>query len=137
MTDESRFASESEYLECVGVVVNAATLLDAMMADVLSVLLTCEVDVGEAIFFTLDALPAKKRLLERVATVVCSEDEKPLVSLLIEGAELVNNGGNFLHRRIVLGFAARTAELSKVFNRHSVPPLAVKAFDEIGERLID
>lgn len=83
--------SEAEYLRAVGSVVNLATVADALGSTALALIAGLEVKTAEAIYFTLDAMPAKKRMLNRIAEVTCDDTEKLVLKQLIEAIETANN----------------------------------------------
>src|SRR5439155_9174292 len=54
-----------------------------------------------------------------------------------KGAKLVDYACDFLHRRIVLGFAALATELRKILDRQTVPAVSIKALNKVCERTVN
>src|SRR2546423_8695510 len=54
-----------------------------------------------------------------------------------KGAKLLDHAGDFLHRRIVLGFAALATELRKILDRQAIAALPVKTLDKVRERTVN
>src|SRR5260370_42586464 len=54
-----------------------------------------------------------------------------------KGAKLLDYACDFLHRRIVLGFAALATERRKILDRQAVPALPLKTLNKVREQAVN
>jgi hypothetical protein len=83
--------SIEEYFIGSGKITENQIVTELCMFKALEVLSKCSSAVASAIFFTLDSLPAKKTLLQRVADAAGDEEDKQLVGQINEAADKANN----------------------------------------------
>jgi hypothetical protein len=106
-----------EYHRFIGKLENEAAASDLIMFSAFRVLLGCTNSIANAIYYTLDSLPARSALLTRVADALGDETEKELIQKIIKANEKANNQ----RKQFSHAFAAFEGGISnfKVFNPKS------------------
>jgi hypothetical protein len=95
-------ATRVEHFAAVGRLVNNAALADAMMFNVFRVLSGCSVPVAKAIFFTLDAYPTRRSLIDRVASLHSDPELTALALAVCENAKNIQDNRNALAHALLL-----------------------------------
>ena len=95
--------SEEEYFITVGKLVHHATVAETLLALTFRLLSGCNEAIANAIFYTVDALPTRKNLVNRVLNVVNHDDEdRRLVNELFDAATLTQTQRNELAHAMLM-----------------------------------
>jgi len=95
------YATEKEYMETVGHVVQNASHTDMLLFSTFKNISGCELEVAKAIFYPIDAITLKERILRRVATEKCTDQQKKLVEKIISNSKVATKQRNELVHAMV------------------------------------
>ncbi|WP_129648584.1 hypothetical protein [Peristeroidobacter agariperforans] len=96
-------AAIQKYLIAVGKLVQDSTASEIVLALTLQVFAQLDSKLTHAIFFTIDALSTRKKLINRVLEVVPHDStDKQLVETIIRNVEIVQNKRNDLAHSMAL-----------------------------------
>lgn len=91
MNNPSTEDDENEYFKITGQIVHFATMADSILAEAFGVIAECNPAVSGAIYYTLDAITAKEKLVTRVAKLACDDEERALIREIIAAVKIANN----------------------------------------------
>jgi hypothetical protein len=117
-----RYASSDQFLTTVGKLTQNAAITDIVLFCAFKVLAGCSHEVGQAIYYALESVPAKSRLVRRVAEVVGDAPEQALVEEIIKAVEKAHAPRNELAHSLLT--ASDDGDPGKPWQR--VSPKAMK-----------
>jgi len=116
----NNLASADQYLITVGKLTGNAALTDVVLFSTFKVLASCRQEVGQAIYYALDSVPAKSRLTRRVAEAVGDSQDRAIVDEIIKAVEAAHAPRNELAHALLTATAGADGDPGKPWHRVSL-----------------